>query len=158
MTTTDSALRQLRKIERQIKKIPNRFRNAMKGKTGKLANRALSRITREPGRPIYPLRWQTERQRRAFFATRGFGRGIPYRRTGGLLLGWTVDVDKTKEGVDVVMRNPSEVAHFVQGDRAQKFHRDTGWVQVDDVMSDFYREAEDSTAEIWYEVCEEAVE
>ncbi len=36
-----------------------------------------------PGSPVrYPIQWDSERQRRAFFATDGFGSGIPYRRTG----------------------------------------------------------------------------
>ena len=32
--------------------------------------------------PTYPIQWDSERQRRAFFATDGFGRGIPTERTG----------------------------------------------------------------------------
>lgn len=36
----------------------------------------------EPGKPIrYPVHWDSEKQRRAYFATDGFGEGIPYRRT-----------------------------------------------------------------------------
>lgn len=30
----------------------------------------------------YPIQWDSEKQRRAFFATNGFGHGIPYNRTG----------------------------------------------------------------------------
>jgi len=38
----------------------------------------------EPGKPItYPVQWDSEKQRRAFFATNGFGKGIPYTRNGG---------------------------------------------------------------------------
>lgn len=38
---------------------------------------------RKPGaRPSYPIQWDSERQRRAFFASDGFGRGIPSQRTG----------------------------------------------------------------------------
>lgn len=38
---------------------------------------------RKPGEPVtYPIKWDSERQRRAFFASDGFGRGIPARRTG----------------------------------------------------------------------------
>lgn len=38
--------------------------------------------------PDYPIRWDSERQRRAYFATRGFGGGIPHIRTGASELGW----------------------------------------------------------------------
>src|SRR5690349_11752070 len=45
----------------------------------------------EEGKPIqYPVQWDSERQRRAFFATKGFGKGIPYRRTGRYRLGWRI--------------------------------------------------------------------
>jgi hypothetical protein len=36
----------------------------------------------------YPINWDSEKQRRAFFATNGFGHGIPYVRTGEAV--WTV--------------------------------------------------------------------
>jgi hypothetical protein len=46
----------------------------------------------EPGTPIqYPVQWDSEKQRRAFFATNGFGKGIPYTRDGGYERSWTVD-------------------------------------------------------------------
>ena len=54
---------------------------------------------REPGSEIaYPVKWDSERQRRAYFATDGFGAGIPYRRTGRYNKGWVV----TKTGSGLV--------------------------------------------------------
>lgn len=45
------------------------------------------------GKPItYPVQWDSERQRRAFFATGGFGKGIPYQRTGGYIAAWKHEV------------------------------------------------------------------
>lgn len=45
---------------------------------------------REPGSPItYPVQWDSEKQRKAFFATDGFGNGIPYVRKGDYEKGWT---------------------------------------------------------------------
>lgn len=44
------------------------------------------------GDPIeYPVHWDSEKQRRAYFATNGFGAGIPYKRTGNYENGWRVD-------------------------------------------------------------------
>jgi len=37
-----------------------------------------------------PQSWDSEIQKRAFFATNGFGKGIPYQRMGGYISGWTV--------------------------------------------------------------------
>jgi len=46
---------------------------------------------RQPGKAInYPVKWDSEKQRRAFFATNGFGRGIPSRRTDRYRLGWNI--------------------------------------------------------------------
>ena len=43
----------------------------------------------ESGQPVtYPIQWDSERQRRAYFATNGFGGGIPYRRTGAYERSW----------------------------------------------------------------------
>lgn len=46
---------------------------------------------RKPGSPItYPVHWDSERQRKAFFASDGFGRGIPTRRTGQYNAGYQI--------------------------------------------------------------------
>ena len=46
------------------------------------AERVKERMS-EPGQPVtYPIQWDSEKQRRAFFATDGFGEGIPYQRKG----------------------------------------------------------------------------
>lgn len=44
---------------------------------------------REEGKPIvYPVQWDSTKQRKAFFATNGFGRGIPTKRTGASVNAW----------------------------------------------------------------------
>ncbi len=45
-------------------------------------------ITTEGKKPTYPIRWDSEKQRRAFFATGGFGGGIPYNRTQAYIRSW----------------------------------------------------------------------
>jgi hypothetical protein len=43
------------------------------------------------GAPVsYPIQWDSERQKRAYFATGGFGSGIPYQRTGSYTYGGEV--------------------------------------------------------------------
>jgi hypothetical protein len=67
----------------------------------------------KPGRkPSYPIRWDSEKQRRAYFATDGFGGGIPYRRTGEYEQGWKL------EALDNGYRlsNDSKAAQYVGGD------------------------------------------
>lgn len=51
----------------------------------------IQRRMKEEGKPIkYPVRWDSKKQRRAFFATDGFGGGIPSHRTGKYIRGWKV--------------------------------------------------------------------
>jgi hypothetical protein len=43
------------------------------------------------GSPVtYPVKWDSDKQRKAFFATNGFGKGIPYVRTNQYVNGWQV--------------------------------------------------------------------
>lgn len=49
--------------------------------------RIKERISQE-GEPVrYPIQWDSERQKRAYFASNGFGAGIPYKRTHAMRLG-----------------------------------------------------------------------
>lgn len=108
-----------------------------------LANRefavtVLPKVQREAKPVRLPIAWTSERQRRAYFATRGFGKGIPYRRTGKLLRSWQfVDL---QNGIEV--RNNAPYAAFVYGRlgvRAgawkQQFHTNTGWITAADVIA-----------------------
>lgn len=147
---TRQAERLLRAVERNIAQAPSRFRNAMRGEGGRLANRAVSKLSREPGPPIYPIRWASLRQRRAYFATRGFGRGIPSRRSGALLRNWSADFFGDSEGGVVTLSNPVPWMRYVQGDRPQPFHLDTGYVQVSEVVDDFYQEASEKGIEVFF--------
>lgn len=45
----------------------------------------------EEGSPVtYPIHWDSPKQQRAYFATDGFGEGIPYRRKGEYQQAWKV--------------------------------------------------------------------
>lgn len=90
----------------------------------------LNFLEQEPGPPQYPLRWASEKQRRAFFATNGFGKGIPYRRTGQLAQGWTVTVEQARARTTLTLANPAGAARYVYGPQQQPFHADTGWHEI----------------------------
>jgi hypothetical protein len=53
-------------------------------------NRIQRRMSKEGKRPEYPIQWDSDKQRKAFFASDGFGRGIPTKRTGEYISGWTI--------------------------------------------------------------------
>ena len=73
----------------------------------------LTKLGEKP--PSYPPRWvnwDSEKQRRAFFATNGFGRGIPTSRTGTYARSWRV----LKDGDGYMLDNPTPYAVYVGGD------------------------------------------
>lgn len=77
------------------------------------AAREIVRRMKKPGKNItYPVQWDSDKQRRAYFATDGFGHGIPYTRTGKHQAGWKVL--KTKAG-DYIAVNKSLVAKYISG-------------------------------------------
>ena len=83
---------------------------------------------RPPGPVQYPIQWKSARQRRAFFASKGFGRGIPTKRGTALTSSWVVLVGYQLRLNLITIYNPKSYAQFVYpGADQQPFHRNTGW-------------------------------
>jgi hypothetical protein len=89
------------------------------------------RVQHGPGNPY---QWQSEKQRRAYFATNGFGGGIPYKRTGNLSAGWQARY--TSGGYQSKIINTTPYAQYVQGDRQQMGHFADKWRHAYKVMAD----------------------
>lgn len=98
-----------------------------------VSRRLLGNLREEPGPVVYPIKWKTARQRRAFFATNGFGRGIPARRTGALAGAWKVTADTDLEGGFIEVGNDTPYFQFVYGPDQQPFHTNTGWMDLNDI-------------------------
>jgi hypothetical protein len=95
----------------------------------------------------YKIRWKSEKQRRAFFATDGFGKGIPTKRSGVMLNAWRVLVEYSSDQISsIVAENPVPYRQFVTGEFQQPFHAYTGWWKEQDVF------------EIWGLIMDEEVE
>lgn len=109
-----------KRFERLRKKIPLVSRQRLYD-----AAVEIRKTMKMPGsKPIYPIQWDTPRQRRAFFATDGFGRGIPTKRSKEYIRGW--QVIKREDGYDV--GNPLAHAKYIGGtarstSRQSKIHR-----------------------------------
>ena len=98
-----------------------------------------------PGRVKYPIEWTSERQRKAFFATDGFGAGIPYKRTGRAAKSWFVTNKTVPDGYRIEIGSNWKDAKFLYGtlnfrslNKArkpmQKFHRNTGWIPASETV------------------------
>jgi hypothetical protein len=108
----------------------------------------LQKLQADPGPVKYPIQWTTEKQRRAFFATNGFGGGIPTQRTGEIPAAWDMEmiVDPGAFRILIINRNPK--AKWVYGGLSlrsnprfqQQMHKNTGWVSAAGVI-DVYLDA-----------------
>lgn len=103
----------------------------------------MDELTYTPDLPEYPLEWQSDRQRKAFFATDGFGKGIPYPRSGRLQESWYTRLDVQRSGLSLTLANSVPYGPFVVGDLIpgrrqnpqQKMHINTGWQPVAETVS-----------------------
>lgn len=88
----------------------------------------LNDLAQPAPRPTYPIDWQTERQRRAYFATNGFGRGIPTKRTGGATTAWKGSLTRGNGVIVSKVTNPNDYLIYVrytrrgQASRIQRMH------------------------------------
>lgn len=106
------------------RKVPSAARRVTR-----FAKRELEALT--PGPAKHPIMWTSEKQRRAFFATNGFGRGIPTKRMGGIEDGWEVRtrIEQDASGEFVII-NTAPYAQWVIGKDQQRFHEITGWPNI----------------------------
>lgn len=85
-------------------------------------------LQREPGGVSYPIQWSTEKQRRAFFATKGFGKGIPTRRSHLLSRNYKIVwIGNATDTARLEVQNPATYWRYVKGPEQQRFHQNTGW-------------------------------
>jgi len=89
--------------------------------------RTANKIRKEmavPGKPpTYPIQWDSVKQRRAFFATNGFGRGIPTKRTDRYVREW--QVIKLQNGADVgnPLAHAGHIGGTAKGKRQSRIHK-----------------------------------
>lgn len=110
-----------------------------------------------PGPVKYPIAWASEKQRKAFFASDGFGHGIPTRRTGAISRGWDVSLVVTSTRITVNTSNRVPYAKYVVGklrergrDTQQRMHINTGWQDASETL-DFWARAYYEEFEAEYE-------
>lgn len=105
------------------------------------------RLGQEPGRVKYPVQWTSEKQRRAYFASDGFGNGIPYQRTGRLSQAWNVLLIEEPGTFKISIVNTAPQSKFVYGGLGansnpafrQRMHINTGWLEARPIV-DVYLE------------------
>lgn len=133
---------------------PKLMETAFKRQISRLKRQVLDELADEPGKPKYPLRWKSARQRRFVMAKLRRENNLPYQRKHQLAKGWRVTDDVLSEGGLFAVENATPYARFVQGDDAQPFHLDTGWTQVGEVVSKYREIAEERLIQTWFTVAD----
>jgi hypothetical protein len=122
-----------------------------------IGQRTINKLSDEPGKPRYPLRWTSEKQRNFVMALLRRKGQIPYVRTGKYAASWEWQSQSSQDGGLFVIENTAKTAkgesleQYVQGINQQGFHRDTGWVRSEDILKDAAIEAELALAALWEE-------
>lgn len=137
---------------RETSKSSALMRRTFEQYTRGLAQTLLKQAQRYPGRVKYPIQWQSKKQRRAFFATNGFGRGIGAKRTGRLKAGWQVKLRYGSNEGFLTLKNDVKYAWYVSGSAQQMFHRNTGWSRVDKLVDDAEKQFTEQVIDAWIEV------
>ena len=158
----------LRDVADKARTLPTRFQGKVVAKMPRLKSQVLTITAVRPGPVVYAgppsasgnptLRWKSERQRRAFFASNGFGAGIPYERRAGpgdLLGAYDVTLDATDANGTITLTNSDPAAPFVVGEFQQPFHVDTGWLNVDTVQDQNVDAALNTIFDAWNEAVTE---
>lgn len=138
------------------RKSPKLMETAVKRQLPKIRRSAIEQLQQQPPPAKKPIQWTSEKQRRAFFATNGFGRGIPYRRTGALVEAWDVVAVFTPDSGSITIENNAPSATYVIGDDQQQFHANTGWIKADDILIEEVIKAQDIIEELWITVVDES--
>ena len=128
--------RNLDKIKEYISTLPRQLRGKATEAAGEyLIGNERRGLKHYPARVRHgqdnPYQWQTERQRRAYFASNGFGKVIPYQRTGDLANGW----EQINSGVESRVVNEVPYATYVMDELQQRGHRADGWRLVSQIIS-----------------------
>lgn len=113
----------------------------------RLQQQADEKLGQSPGTVARPVQWTPaavqdkppnvnfggrkyySKQKAAYFATDGFGGGIPSTRTGAILNSWQVVVGAAENRIGLINRH--KAARFVIGTFQQKFHANTGYNRED---------------------------
>lgn len=151
ITVDDDIIVAYQELFRDLPKLSQR---AFRGEITRVTRPMLDELTATPGPPQYPIRWKSERQRRAFFASNGFGRGIPTQRSGALQEAWSVEVVGGQFDMDVLVDNDLPYAQYVQGDDQQPFHADTGWPLAAPIVDRYSELVGDALINTWFSIVE----
>lgn len=139
----------------------------------RMRSRILAALKEKSGSTVYPIRWSRSknpqdsgkrantaygyysRQKAAYYATNGFGRGIPSASSGNMRDQWRVDISPDTSGGEILeIVNDVSYSVYVSGVWMQPFHIDAGYADAQKVASDFREEAEEVLIQTYFAIAD----
>jgi hypothetical protein len=113
-------LSELENFERALAELPTRVDAVLVEAMQQAEELGYSELTKYAEPPDYPIKWDSEKQRRAFFQSSGFGSGIPHQRQGALPDSFEKSAIEASEGlIQGKVYSIAEWAKFVMGEGRQ---------------------------------------
>lgn len=151
-----------------LRTAPRKLQQIIKTRVVAQLERDIEPLKTEPSEPDYPFIWSNNpaaqaRARAWWFAhlkrtgklKQGGGR---YKRTGGLVQGWQVDVSQFRNSVMLSVYNPAvKAVKWTQSVFQVPSHRRSGWEQYEDVLLKAEERAEDAIIEAWFDILVEGM-
>jgi len=88
-----------------------------------------------PPKVHYPFVWASEKQRKYVMAMLRETNNLPYKRTGGMVNAWKVDVIVNDGTVIMSASNKNKAVKYVTGKQQQPGHVASGWPQHKETLS-----------------------
>lgn len=147
---------------------PRRLQQIVATRVKDQLERDIEPLRTEPPEPDYPFIWSHNpaaqaRARAWWFAhLKRTGKlkagGGKYKRTGGLVKGWTVDASQFRNSILLSVYNPaSRAVKWAQSVFQVPSHKRSGWSQYEDVLLRAEERAADTIVEAWFDVLVEGM-
>lgn len=150
-----------------LKTAPRRLQQIISTRIKDQVERDILPLMTEPPAPDYPFIWSLipalqARARAWWFAylarTGKKKKGGKYKRTHGLVKGWTVDVSTFRASVLLSVYNPaSKAVKWTQSVMQVPSHKRSGWQQHEDVLLRAEEKAQDAIVDAWFDVLVEGM-
>lgn len=148
----------LKIVREHVVNAPREFERTYSNTVEALGEETIRKLSEEPGKPRYPIRWTSERQRKFVMAKLRRENNIPYKRTHAYSSAWMYQRRRTPSGGLFYVQNTAltdtgePLEQYIQGDRQQGFHADTGWIRADTIIKEAAQEAELLLITAWEDV------
>ncbi len=147
---TDPGL--IKAYQQQLAQAPDVVNTLVNATINREGEKLLAAFQTEPGPVVYSrdgkLAWKSDKQRKAFFATDGFGHGIPYQRRAApnrIVDQWRLIITYEPDRLTSIALLNDDLTHrFVTGQFQQPYHAITGWYQENALIEQTQAEATDA--------------